>query len=183
MKHYNSTDIYLFTTCILHSLQDNTEHNNKTLIVDFLPKSSLGSHTVHALSLRLRTRLVAAQQLRWKSLKTTSEKNTCSNTAGLWLKIFLKMNSSLCISQSFWTKCRGMPTTGCFCRRGMVGTRNWHGSWHKIQLRFETYFSFDRSGDGRRISWNVALIKHTCSWRDKLVILWTLNRQAKKVFT
>ena len=24
-----------------------------------------------------------------------------------------------------------------------------------------------------------SLIKHTCSWRDKLVALWTLNRQAK----
>ena len=23
------------------------------------------------------------------------------------------------------------------------------------------------------------LIKHTCSWRDKLIVLWTLNRQAK----
>ena len=101
MKHYNSTDIYLFTTYILHSLQDNAEYNNKTLIVDFLPKSSLGSHTVHALSLRLRTRLVAALHLRWKSLKTTSEKNTCSNTADLWLKIYLKMDSSLCISQRF----------------------------------------------------------------------------------
>ena len=24
-----------------------------------------------------------------------------------------------------------------------------------------------------------SLIKHTCSWRDKLIVLWTLNRQAK----
>ena len=24
-----------------------------------------------------------------------------------------------------------------------------------------------------------SLIKHTCSWRDKLILLWTLNRQAK----
>ena len=65
MKHYNLTDIYVFTTYILHSLQDNTEYNNKTLIVDFfLPKPSLGSHTVHALSLRLRTPLVAVLHLR-----------------------------------------------------------------------------------------------------------------------
>ena len=182
MKHYNSTDIYLFTTYILHSLQDNAEYNNKTLIVDFLPKSSLGSHTVHALSLRLRTRLVAALHLRWKSLKTTSEKNTCSNTADLWLKIYLKMDSSLCISQSFWTKCRGMPTTGCFCRRGMVGTRNWHGNWDKIQSHFDRYLSYDQFDDGRIISWNVALISHTCSWRDKLIVLWTLSRQEKLFF-
>ena len=25
----------------------------------------------------------------------------------------------------------------------------------------------------------VCLIKHTCLWRDKLVMLWTMNRQAK----
>ena len=24
-----------------------------------------------------------------------------------------------------------------------------------------------------------SLIKHTCSWHDKLIVLWTLNRQAK----
>ena len=24
-----------------------------------------------------------------------------------------------------------------------------------------------------------SLIKHTCSWRDRLIVLWTLNRQAK----
>ena len=24
-----------------------------------------------------------------------------------------------------------------------------------------------------------SLIKHTCSWRDKFIVLWTLNRQAK----
>ena len=28
-----------------------------------------------------------------------------------------------------------------------------------------------------------SLIKHTCSWRDKLIILWTLKRQAKIFFT
>ena len=27
--------------------------------------------------------------------------------------------------------------------------------------------------------WKRSLIKHTCSWRDKRVVLWTLNRQAK----
>ena len=26
-----------------------------------------------------------------------------------------------------------------------------------------------------------SLIKHTCSWRDKPIVLWTLNRQAKKL--
>ena len=25
----------------------------------------------------------------------------------------------------------------------------------------------------------IRLIKHTCSWRDKLIVIWTLNRQAK----
>ena len=34
--------------------------------------------------------------------------------------------------------------------------------------------------DGRRISWNKAsLSRYTCEWRDKLIVLWTLNRQAK----
>ena len=28
-----------------------------------------------------------------------------------------------------------------------------------------------------------SLIKHTCSWRDKLIVSWTLNRQVKNVFT
>ena len=37
----------------------------------------------------------------------------------------------------------------------------WHNHW------WEKYFS------------KRCLIKHTCSWRDKLVLLWTLNRQAK----
>ena len=27
-------------------------------------------------------------------------------------------------------------------------------------------------------SWT-SMFKHTCSWRDKLIVLWTLNRQAK----
>ena len=27
--------------------------------------------------------------------------------------------------------------------------------------------------------WKSSLIKHTCSWRDRLIILWTLDRQAK----
>ena len=26
-------------------------------------------------------------------------------------------------------------------------------------------------------------LKHTCSWRDKLIVLWILNRQAKKFLT
>ena len=42
MKHYNLTDIYLFTTYILNSLQDNTEYNNKTLIVDFFCRNLFG---------------------------------------------------------------------------------------------------------------------------------------------
>ena len=33
--------------------------------------------------------------------------------------------------------------------------------------------SFTLPNDVRRISWNVAcLIKHTCSWRDKLIMFW-----------
>ena len=27
------------------------------------------------------------------------------------------------------------------------------------------------------------LLKHTCPWRDKFIVLWTLNRQAKNTFT
>ena len=27
-----------------------------------------------------------------------------------------------------------------------------------------------------------SLTKHTCSWHDKLMVLWTLNRQARKIF-
>ena len=29
------------------------------------------------------------------------------------------------------------------------------------------------------VSLKHSVIKHTCSWRDKLIVLWTLNRQAK----
>ena len=116
----------------------------------------------------------------WKAWKSPVKKVLVLMLQAFSWKFTLKWTPVTYFSKFLNYVQRRMPTTGCFCRRGMVGTRNWHGSWHKIQLRFERYFSFDRSGDGRSISWNVALIKHTCSWRDKLVILWTLNRQAKK---
>ena len=49
-----------------------------------------------------------------------------------------------------------------------------------MRLCFERYFSHHRDGDGRSISRNVAsFIKRTCSWRYKLIILWTLDTQVK----
>ena len=29
------------------------------------------------------------------------------------------------------------------------------------------------------MSWTSMTLKHTCSWHDKLIVLWILNRQAK----
>ena len=43
-----------------------------------------------------------------------------------------------------------------------------------IRLRFERYFGWWEKYLSKR-----SLIKHTCSWRDKHIVLWTLNRQAK----
>ena len=42
-------------------------------------------------------------------------------------------------------------------------------------LRFERYFSHHRE---KYLSKHSPL-KHTCSWHDKLIVLWILNRQAK----
>ena len=41
-----------------------------------------------------------------------------------------------------WVQSR-MPTTGCPCRHGMVGTESWYGNWHKIQpfSGFECYLN------------------------------------------
>ena len=42
-----------------------------------------------------------------------------------------------------------------------------------MRLHFKRYFSHQKYLSKR------SLIKHTCSWRDKLIALWTLNRQVK----
>ena len=77
MKYYYLKAIYLLICHIVYfTVYKIIVNINKTLIVDFFPpKSSLGTHTVHGLSLRLRTPLVAVLHLRLKSLKTTCEKN------------------------------------------------------------------------------------------------------------
>ena len=48
-----------------------------------------------------------------------------------------------------------------------------------MMLRFERYFSrwLEKYLSKR------SLIKHICSWRDKLFVLWTPNRQGKNIFT
>ena len=46
----NLTDIYLFTTYILHDLQDNTEYNSKTLIVDFFCRNLVWASIPYMLS-------------------------------------------------------------------------------------------------------------------------------------
>ena len=58
-------------------------------------------------------------------------------------------------------------------------------SWTSM-FNWATYISRDTSpiigpDDGRNIAIYISkrsLIKHTCSWRDKLIVLWTLNRKA-----
>ena len=48
-----------------------------------------------------------------------------------------------------------------------------------MRLRFERYFSHHRAWWWEKYLSKRSLIKHTCSWRDKLIVLWTLNREAK----
>ena len=43
------------------------------------------------------------------------------------------------------------------------------------RLRFEKYFSLHREKDLSKRN----LLKHTCSWLDKLIVLWKLNRSAE----
>ena len=44
---------------------------------------------------------------------------------------------------------------------------------------FDRYFSHHWAQWWKKYLSKRSLIKHTCSWRDKLIVLWTLNRQAK----
>ena len=54
-----------------------------------------------------------------------------------------------------------------------------HGSNYTISLsRHEQVCLIRLCFEGRSISKH-SLIKHTCLWHDKLIVLWTLNRQAK----
>ena len=45
-----------------------------------------------------------------------------------------------------------------------------HGTWNVILYQWYNKFI---------MSWTSSPLKHTCSWHDKLIILWILNRQAK----
>ena len=46
-------------------------------------------------------------------------------------------------------------------------------------LRFERYFSHHRAKWWEKYLSKHSPLKHTCSWHDKLIVLWILNRQAK----
>ena len=48
-----------------------------------------------------------------------------------------------------------------------------------FRLLFDRYFSHHRARWWEKYLSKRSVIKHTCSWRDKLIALWTLNRQAK----
>ena len=47
-------------------------------------------------------------------------------------------------------------------------------------LRFERYFSHHQARWWEKYLSKRSPLKHTCSWHDKLIVLWILNRQAKK---
>ena len=46
-------------------------------------------------------------------------------------------------------------------------------------LRFERYFSHHRARWWEKYLSKRSPLKHTCSWHDKLIAFWILNRQAK----
>ena len=46
-------------------------------------------------------------------------------------------------------------------------------------LRFERYFSHHQARWWEKYLSKCSPLKHTCSWHDKLIVLWILNRQAK----
>ena len=51
-------------------------------------------------------------------------------------------------------------------------------SWYLFKKSIKTYSWYFSRWWEKYLS-KRSLIKHTCSWRDKLIVLWTLNRQAK----
>ena len=48
-----------------------------------------------------------------------------------------------------------------------------------IRLRFERCFSHHLVQWWKEYLLKRSLIKHSCSWCDKIIVLWTLNQQAK----
>ena len=88
-----------------------------------------------------------------------------------------------------------------FCPLGYFGLRNVTSTWgiitfwaqnkdtttrfsrHEqvcvIRLRFERYFSHHRVRWWEKYLSKRSVIRHTCSWRDKLIVLWIMNRQTK----
>ena len=104
----------------------------------------------------------------------------CLQLVLLFLHLVFSSNET-CISEEDWNVCNILQKS--FGRNGEEFMIPWTSSTYLMRPHFPRYFSHqwvNFTNIGRSIFQNVASLNiYTCSWEDKLIILWVLNRKVK----